>query len=166
MTCLSTRTLRPSSRWLIATANAMSFTKEDHKATFERSLATGGCFRSRVSTGEKWPKDIYARRYTLVVIAVTDGDDDSEDTATFRVSSADIEPRYRRGYNPLDHGEVEVVITDDIDAVIRTAIRGADHKFFETYTPISNREARDRMLFRGIEFSEGYKPDEDDTGEM
>lgn len=130
----------------------MPFTKEDHRKTFFRHLERGGSFKSRMPTGEKWPKDIYARLYELRVVAV------SEETVTFSASSCDMEPHTRRRYNHLEHPNAEVFITEDIDAIVRAAIEGCDPEFFEKYTPITNREARQRMLERGFEFSDGYKP--------
>lgn len=125
--------------------------KEDHKARFEKSLANGARFRTKISTGMDWPDNIQGRRYSLTVKAVSD------DTVTFDVSSSDIDPRDNRGYNPLEHAEVEIFITDDIDEVIRTGVRAADPEFFETYTPIPNSEAWDHMRAHGVNYSKGFK---------
>ena len=126
-------------------------TKEDHTASFKKSLAHGGRYRTKVSTGMDWPDHVNGRAYSLFVKAVSDT------TVTFAVVSADIDPRDHRGYNPLEHGDVEVFITDDIHEVIRTGIRGADPEFFDKYTPIPNREAFDDMRTNGISFSKGFK---------
>jgi len=130
----------------------MPKTKEDHKASFEKSLGTTHRFRSKISTGMDWPDNIHGRRYCLTIKAVTD------ETVTFDVSSADIEPRDHRGYNSLEHGEVEVFIIDDIDEVVRTGIRAADPEFFDKYTPVPNHEAWEDRCLNGVKFSKGYKP--------
>jgi len=130
----------------------MPKTKEDHKATFENSMAKKGRFRTKISTGMDWPDNIWGRRYSLVVQAVTD------DTVTLQVTSADIDPRGRReGYNPLEHGDVEVLITDDIDEIVRTGVHAADPDFFEKHTPVPNREDFEHMRVHGIKYSKGYR---------
>ncbi len=130
----------------------MPKTKEDHKATFERSLETNLQFRTKVSTGMDWPDNIHGRRYCLTVKAVTD------ETVTFGVSSLDIDPRDHKGYNPLQHTDVEILISDDIHEIVRTGIRAADPDFFDKYTPISNPEAWEHRCLNGVKYSKGYRP--------
>jgi len=119
-----------------------------HIAVFEQHLAPNRRFRMKVSTGMKWPKDIYGRRYSLKTIKVTN------EAVTLEVTSGDIDPRDHQGYNPLEHGAVEVPFEDDIMAMLNAAVRAADPDFFAKYTPVPNYEAWNREREDGVQFSE------------
>lgn len=72
--------------------------------------------------------DVFARRYTLSVMAADD------DTVTFGVRSVDIVPSGR----PLlgseqAHAVVTVLAGEAMKAVLTSAVKSADGGFFETY---------------------------------
>jgi hypothetical protein len=125
-----------------------------HIAAFEAQLAPNRHHRLMVRTDGKWPKDVYARRYSLKTTKVTD------EAVTIFVTSGDVNPQTQAGYNPMVHGSVEVAFADNIIDMINAAVRAADPDFFAKHTQVPNHEAWYREREHGIEFSDAEEEPE------
>ena len=96
---------------------------------FEAKIA--GHLKYLVTTGDKFFTKVYQRSYRMEVVSV---DDDGVD---FLVSSFDVSPSgMKSGGSDKGFGTVTIPFGESVEAMVKSAVTGADPTFFKEYPDV------------------------------